>query len=642
MRQRISTMKESSFSTKCEAAFAPLMIAACGRFGKRYALLILATGLFMTLGWSGHARSRGNAATEELSLFADARRTTPKTLFNLGETVWVVGTGAPLAVGYGQRRFQWVAPDGRVERQSEMKTNGQLDSYRIPLAAQVGTWRVRTVDPANEGFAVTTFVVRDPRPGKAAANLSISLAGPLQVTAGKPLAYTLNVANGGPDEAQNVRFVAEVSSGASFRSLTEARGWTCTKPAADDSSLITCTTASLANGATAAFTITYQVDDKAADGAAITHFADAISETGELHEPDNSAIASTTVTAPSCTFACPDDITQAHDPGKNGAVVNYADPATSSESCQTPVQVDCNPPSGAFFAAGITNVTCSSQTGGSCSFKVTVTGTIAITLSEPEKIVLELHTDFTDPGATAQNGSGKIFPAKVSGKVDVHTPGTYTITYTATDGAHTASATRKVKVVDTTPPRLNCPEQVSAKLPPNTPDKSMAVSYAPTATDNGARLTVTTAPASGALFPVGVTMVEASATDAAHNKHSCRFAVSVRYQFTGLFRLVGKSREVNSAQAGSDFSLRFSLSGNKGFNIFAPGYPASSELACNAAEPAEAQQAVATEQSNFSYDPGADQYTYVWKTAAAWAGTCRQLVIKLSDGSEYRAQFKFR
>jgi hypothetical protein len=31
----------------------------------------------------------------------------------------------------------------------------------------------------------------------------------------------------------------------------------------------------------------------------------------------------------------------------------------------------------------------------------------------------------------------------------------------------------------------------------------------------------------------------------------------------------------------------------------------------------------------------------VWKTNKAWAGTCRQLVVKLADDTYYRAYFQF-
>ena len=42
------------------------------------------------------------------------------------------------------------------------------------------------------------------------------------------------------------------------------------------------------------------------------------------------------------------------------------------------------------------------------------------------------------------------------------------------------------------------------------------------------------------------------------------------------------------------------------------------------------------------HDATSDQYSYVWKTDSAWAGTCRQLTIGLTDGTYYRANFKFK
>jgi hypothetical protein len=36
-----------------------------------------------------------------------------------------------------------------------------------------------------------------------------------------------------------------------------------------------------------------------------------------------------------------------------------------------------------------------------------------------------------------------------------------------------------------------------------------------------------------------------------------------------------------------------------------------------------------------------DTYVYVWKTDRSWANTCRQLIVKLDDGSVHRANFQF-
>jgi hypothetical protein len=54
------------------------------------------------------------------------------------------------------------------------------------------------------------------------------------------------------------------------------------------------------------------------------------------------------------------------------------------------------------------------------------------------------------------------------------------------------------------------------------------------------------------------------------------------------------------------------------------------------------EETVTAGNSSLAYDPMADQYIYVWKTEPGWAGTCRQLVVQLNDGSIHRANFKFK
>lgn len=46
--------------------------------------------------------------------------------------------------------------------------------------------------------------------------------------------------------------------------------------------------------------------------------------------------------------------------------------------------------------------------------------------------------------------------------------------------------------------------------------------------------------------------------------------------------------------------------------------------------------------SGLTYDAATDTYAYVWKTEKSWAGSCRQLVVRLADRSEQVANFKFR
>jgi hypothetical protein len=63
---------------------------------------------------------------------------------------------------------------------------------------------------------------------------------------------------------------------------------------------------------------------------------------------------------------------------------------------------------------------------------------------------------------------------------------------------------------------------------------------------------------------------------------------------------------------------------------------------CDTGAPLDAIQTTVTAGgSSLSYDPTTGQYVYVWKTQQAWAGTCRQLDVQLSDGSHHVADFEF-
>ncbi len=70
----------------------------------------------------------------------------------------------------------------------------------------------------------------------------------------------------------------------------------------------------------------------------------------------------------SCSITCPANISRNNDPGQNGAVVTYPAPTTTG-SCGT---INCSPASGSFFPVGTTTVNCTTTSGPSCNFTVTV------------------------------------------------------------------------------------------------------------------------------------------------------------------------------------------------------------------------------------------------------------------------------
>ena len=56
----------------------------------------------------------------------------------------------------------------------------------------------------------------------------------------------------------------------------------------------------------------------------------------------------------------------------------------------------------------------------------------------------------------------------------------------------------------------------------------------------------------------------------------------------------------------------------------------------------DVEQTLTVGNSSLSYDATSSTYSYNWKADKAWVGTCRQLIIKLNDGTEHKANFKLK
>jgi hypothetical protein len=114
------------------------------------------------------------------------------------------------------------------------------------------------------------------------------------------------------------------------------------------------------------------------------------------------------------------------------------------------------------------------------------------------------------------------------------------------------------------------------------------------------------------------------------------------YKWKGFFSPVNNPPVANTSKAGSAVPVKFSLTGNQGLDVMADGSPASQKVACATAAPLDAiEETVSAGNSSLSYSASSDQYTYVWKTDKSWSGTCRELRIRLDDGSLHTAEFRF-
>lgn len=114
------------------------------------------------------------------------------------------------------------------------------------------------------------------------------------------------------------------------------------------------------------------------------------------------------------------------------------------------------------------------------------------------------------------------------------------------------------------------------------------------------------------------------------------------FQFTGFVAPVQNAPAVNVATAGSTVPVKFSLGGAFGLQVLAPGSPQSQPVVCSTLEPIAPGVAAGTTGPGLAYDEETGLYTFLWRTERAWAGSCRQFTLTLSDGTTATAQFRFR
>ena len=150
------------------------------------------------------------------------------------------------------------------------------------------------------------------------------------------------------------------------------------------------------------------------------------------------------------------------------------------------------------------------------------------------------------------------------------------------------------------------------------------------------------------VLPSGAVRVVWAANDDAvagfHNVYSRTFTVPLTPStFSGFFSPVDNPPVFNVVRGGQAIPVKFSLGGNQGLDIFAAAYPVSQQIACdNSSLLDDVEQTVTAGSSSLSYDATTDAYTYVWKTDKTWAQTCRQLIVRLADGTDHIAYFKFK
>jgi len=215
-------------------------------------------------------------------------------------------------------------------------------------------------------------------------------------------------------------------------------------------------------------------------------------------------------------------------------VVNYS--VTATDLVDTSVSINCNPASGSTFTQNSTTIVRCTAVDFSGN---TTQGNFNVTIvNDTTPPVLSLPADITAE-ATGPNGAIVTYVATANDETDgpvavscdpssgsVFALGTTTVTCSAHDIANNSSSgTFHITVVDTTPPAITVPADITAEA---TSAAGAVVPFTASATDlvDGSR-PVTCTPPSGSTFPLGTTTVQCTSTDLHGNTGHRSFNINV-------------------------------------------------------------------------------------------------------------------
>ena len=142
---------------------------------------------------------------------------------------------------------------------------------------------------------------------------------------------------------------------------------------------------------------------------------------------------------------------------------------------------------------------------------------------------------------------------------------------------------------------------------------------------------------------VGERTFRVDAADAAGNSAVARSVYRVVYDFEGFLPPVRNRPSTNRRLAGLPVPIRFELDGDHGLDVVEEGWPRVAQIECGSGEePADGEPARHPRWSKeLAFRRRKERYLFMWRTQRDWAGTCRQFMLKLDDGTVKRADFEF-
>jgi uncharacterized repeat protein (TIGR01451 family) len=177
------------------------------------------------------------------------------------------------------------------------------------------------------------------------------------VQAGNNLTYTQTVTNNGPSSADGVVYMAPIPASATFVSMSVPAGWTCITPAVGATGVVTCTTPTLANAATANFSLVVNTVTGTPAGYVMTETNSVSSNTPDSNPANNQATATTIVEASATADLFADmavTISQSTNYPTAGSNINYTQTISNlgSFTANTPTYTFTTPPNTTFQSLG--------------------------------------------------------------------------------------------------------------------------------------------------------------------------------------------------------------------------------------------------------------------------------------------------
>ncbi|HMF04739.1 MAG TPA: DUF11 domain-containing protein, partial [Acidimicrobiia bacterium] len=282
-----------------------------------------------------------------------------------------------------------------------------------------------TTDPNTSNNSATTPTTVQAQ----SADLAVTkIDTPDPVVPGGNITYTITVSNGGPSDASSVSVQDAMPFNTTFVSLAPPAGWSCTTPGVGSTGLAQCSSALLANGGTAVFTLVVHVSPAAANGSTITNNAFASSQgADDPNMANNTGSAQTAVQSADVAVTKTDSL----DPVPAGANLTYTLTVTNNGPAIAQNVTLSDP-----LPAGTTFVSLSPASGWTCTTpSVGATGTVSCAVPSLGNGASAVFTIVVTVGAGLPDGTVISNTASAQSTTGDANPANNSATQTTTVGA---------------------------------------------------------------------------------------------------------------------------------------------------------------------------------------------------------------